>query len=77
MRLERVGLWEQWYRLDSDAKVWLEDGSAGAEYEWGSLFHVREVFVASDPYEIGIELWDGGIVHTEFYAGRGRTARSV
>ena len=65
------GYGRQWYRLDSDAKVWLEDGSAGAEYEWGSLFHVREVFVASDPYEIGIELWDGGIVHTEFYAGRG------
>ena len=65
------GYGRQWYRLDSDAKVWLEDGSAGAEYEWGSLFHVREVFVASDPYEIGIELWDGGMIHTEFYAGRG------
>ena len=65
------GYGRQWYRLDSDAKVWLEDGSAGTEYEWGSLLYVREVFVASDPYEIGIELWDGGIVHTEFYAGRG------
>ena len=61
----------RWYRLDSDARVWLEDGSAGAEYEWGSLPHVREVFVASDSYEMGIELWDGGIIHTEFYAGRG------
>ena len=27
--------------------------------------------MASDPYEIGIKLWDGGMIHTEFYAGRG------
>ncbi len=65
------GYERQWYRLDSAARVWLEDGSAGTEYEWGSLLYVREVFVASDPYEIGIELWDGGMIHTEFYAGRG------
>ena len=65
------GYERQWYRLDSAARVWLEDGSAGTEYEWGSLLYVREVFVASDPYEIGIKLWDGGMIHTEFYAGRG------
>ena len=61
----------RWYRLDPDARVWLEDGSTGAEYAWGSLPHVREVVVDSDSYETGIKLWDGGIIHTEFYAGRG------
>lgn len=61
----------RWYQLDSAAKVWLENGAAGSEYEWGSLPHVQEVFVASDSYEMGIDLREGGIIHTEFYAGRG------
>lgn len=61
----------RWYQLDSAARVWLENASAGAEYAWGSLPHVREVFVDADPYEIGVKLWDGAVIPTELYAGRG------
>lgn len=62
--------WKQWYQLCPESGVWLKDGDAGTEYEWGNLPFVREVMVDSDSYAVGIDLRSGGLIRTEFYAGR-------